>query len=231
MPRDTVAPYTVMVGNRMTREYEPAPTPPAKTILQTIGDTIGAVAGFGAPMAGIRPDVVLDRNGRPLGDALTDAQSAARAKVNAEAATYTLASVPATRSEAIMALILLMHSARQENPANQAQYKKVIAEAAYTYRNAAPIDIVKAALFQLGSSTPRTRQVATNLRDAMTTAPVAPTLSRARRRAPEADVPVPVIDSSPTPWYNSLPDWALPVGGAVAVGLTALVLWPRRGPA
>lgn len=176
-----------------------------------------------------------------LGDALATAQAAAREKVNSEAGSYALPSLPTTRSEAIMAFILLMRSAAEEDAKNASHYRTLARDAAYFYR-ASPIWNITAAARDLTRSAPRTHSVASEIAAGSKetgisrTAPKAPKKARRSRpasNAPAASAPAaaPPADFAPAEPMWVTYRWPLALGGTLIALVIGIELMPRHGAA
>lgn len=168
-----------------------------------------------------------------LGDALSEAMAAERTKVNDEAADYKLPRAARTRSQAIMALILLMRAAAVEDAGNAGYYKRVANEAAYKYRSSSIGNILKTAV-DLTKDVKRTGQLARDTYaasggSASTGQPRKPTRSASRGtpRTEPAPLPPESTEVTTTSWTDSIPSWAPWVGGGVLLLLTAAVALRR----
>lgn len=174
------------------------------------------------------------RSSRPaLSDALTDAMHDARARVNAEAGNYRLPAVPGTRSQAIMAYILLMRSAAGEDARNAGWYRGRANEAAYKFRNADARNILKTAADLTRSGAPRTSSVAADILGRLPSmtpaaAPARRAVHAPRRRRGGAHVDVDTSVSpdaaaleAPPPSGEGMPTW-LPWAGAAGLALALL---------
>jgi hypothetical protein len=246
--------YPVPTRENAPNPLEPVLRGPVGALGRAIAGTIGGPGTVLTPVRTAAPytqmgrhapadDAILDRNGNVIGhvhgafaDAMDTAVAAARAKVNQDARNYPgLPAVPRNLAEAIMVYILLMWSAKSENPKNAATYKAAEDVAAYKYRDASPLAVLDAAIFLADNKTPRTNAVARDIRKRFVAAPPAAkpaaksTKHRSRTSASATvESPPPVEDS---PWYASLPEWAPTAAVAVGIGVVALVLLPKRAAA
>lgn len=175
-----------------------------------------------------------------LNDALTDARLAARATVNAEAANYRLPAVPKTRSEAIMAYILLMRNAETEQPLNAAHFQQQAREAAYKFRAASIPNILYTAV-GLTKTVPRTNVVARDLYAALPadTLPTpakkkTPAPARAKNTSTKLRVSTdtgPAVETPGESWqdrFAMLPSWVPWVAGGAFVAAAAWLILPRK---
>lgn len=172
-----------------------------------------------------------------LGDALTAAMSAERVKVNEEAADYRLPLAARTRSQAIMALILLMRSAESEDPRSAGYYKKVANEAAYKYRASTIGNILKTGV-DLTKNLVRTGRLARDVYALSGGPPVPAPVVKAVKAAAVRTVRVSAAPDAETAppgesWQDklaTLPTWAPWVAGGVVVLAAAWLLLPSAKP-
>lgn len=186
-------------------------------------------------------DVTLQIN--VIGDALTDAKMEARRRVDAEAADYKLTAVPKTRSEAIKAYMLLMHSAQAERPSSAAFFREAAVEAPYKFRNASIANILYTAV-GVTDNTPRTHRVAVDLYDEVKPGVPASTPPKPKAKSKSAGSQKIQVstEAEPAPtapgesWRDRLamlPPWAPWAVGGVVVAAAAWLLLPpaKKAPA
>jgi hypothetical protein len=191
------------------------------------------------------PSVVVTAIGM-LGDALTEVQAAARTKVNEEAADYKLPTTPKTRSEAIMAYILLLRAAAAERPGSASFYKTQANEAAYTFRASSIPNIIYTAV-GLTKNEPRTNRIAMDIYATVRGSAAAPkgvaksTTSKSGSTTSKSGSTKLRVTTEPEPstkppgesWQDQLamlPSWVPWVAGGTFVVAAAWLLLPSRKP-
>lgn len=174
-----------------------------------------------------------------LGDALEDVQREAREQVLKDAADYRLPQPATTRARALRAMMLILDAGKQEDFVSKKWYRERWDKAAYTFRNAAPDAILRAAAgFVAGRKTPRARELAVEvLRVSGAGAPAAakpaakPQAPRTVRYPVEPEpAPLPP-ESLVTRATSGLPSWAPWAGAAGLVLIAALLLRPSASAA
>lgn len=167
--------------------------------------------------------------GQPgMGDALTDAANAARAKVDADAGDYALPQPAKTQAQAIRAYILLMRAASGEDKRNAGAWKKRANEAAwrFTSGNASIQNILQTAVDLTRSAAPRTNELARMvLRTSVVVA--VPKRRRAAGGGSSTDLPVEAPPAAPS-FLDGLPSWVPWAAGATAAAALLILLLPPR---
>lgn len=170
---------------------------------------------------------------REFGDALKDAEAAARKQVWKDAVGYTLPAKPTTRAQAIVAFMMLMRSAKTETPSNNAFWNRAYDEAAYNFRNNSIDHILRSAVSYTRPA-PRTQDVAKSLLSAKapSKSPVK-TVKQAAQKLVDAltpsSTPAPAQDTpAEASWTDSIPTWVPWAAGGTLLALSTLLLL-RRG--